>query len=62
LKKLRHPEEAYDIAYHGSRRFVGWGGGIPVRKDGEVVGSIAVSGLSSDEDIELATLGAATVG
>jgi glc operon protein GlcG len=61
-EKSRHPEQGYDIAYYGDRRFVGWGGGIPVRKDGEVVGSIAVSGLSSDEDIELAMLGAATVG
>jgi glc operon protein GlcG len=61
-EKSRHPEQGYDIAYYGDRRFVGWGGGIPVRKDGEVVGSVAVSGLSADEDIELATLGAATVG
>lgn len=61
-EKSRHPEKGFDIAYYGDPRFVGWGGGIPVHKDGEVVGSIAVSGLSSDEDVELATLGAATVG
>ena len=61
-EKSRHPEQGFDIAYYGDPRFVGWGGGIPVRKDGEVVGSIAVSGLSSDEDVELATLGAGTVG
>jgi glc operon protein GlcG len=61
-EKSRHPEQGFDIAYYGDRRFVGWGGGIPVRQDGEVVGSVAVSGLSADEDIELATLGAATVG
>jgi len=30
---------------------VGWGGGIPVWKNGEVVGAVAVSGLSSNEDI-----------
>ena len=36
-------------------KFVGWGGGIPVWKDGEVVGAVAVSGLSSSEDIVLAT-------
>jgi glc operon protein GlcG len=61
-EKSRHPEQGFDIAYYGDPRFVGWGGGIPVRRDGEVVGSVAVSGLSADEDIELATLGAATVG
>jgi glc operon protein GlcG len=55
--KVRHPEKGHDIAYYGDPRFVGWGGGIPVRKDGEVVGAIGISGLSSTEDIELATLG-----
>jgi uncharacterized protein GlcG (DUF336 family) len=60
-EKSRHPEQGCDIACCGDPRFVGWGGGIPVRKDGEVVGSVAVSGLSADEDIELATLGAAAV-
>jgi glc operon protein GlcG len=61
-EKSRHPDQGFDIAYYGDPRFVGWGGGIPVRRDGEVVGSVAVSGLSADEDMELATLGAATVG
>jgi glc operon protein GlcG len=61
-EQSRHPEQGYDIAYYGDPRFVGWGGGIPVFKDGEVVGSVAVSGLSADEDAELAVLGAATVG
>ena len=60
-EQSRHPEQGYDIAYYGDPRFVGWGGGIPVEKDGEVVGSVAVSGLSADEDAELAALGAATV-
>ena len=56
-EKARHPEKGFDIAYYGDPRFVGWGGGVPVWRDGEVVGAVAVSGLSSDEDIELATLG-----
>ncbi|HEX3354754.1 MAG: GlcG/HbpS family heme-binding protein [Terriglobales bacterium] len=56
-EKVRHPEKGHDIAYYGDSRFVGWGGGIPVWKDGEVVGAVAVSGLSSSEDIVLATLG-----
>ena len=53
----RHPEKGHDIAYYGDPKFVGWGGGIPVWRDGEVVGAVAVSGLSSSEDIVLATLG-----
>jgi glc operon protein GlcG len=60
-EKARDPEKGIDIAYYGDPRFVGWGGGIPVWRDGEVVGAVAVSGLSSAEDIELATLGAKLV-
>jgi glc operon protein GlcG len=56
-EKVRHPEKGHDIAYYGDPKFVGWGGGIPIWKDGEVVGAIGVSALSSAEDIELATLG-----
>ncbi len=55
--KVKHPEKGHDIAYYGDAKYVGWGGGIPVRKNGDVVGSVAVSGLSSVEDIALATLG-----
>jgi len=55
--KVRHPEKGHDIAYYGDPRFVGWGGGIPIWKNGEVAGAVAVSGLSSAEDIALATLG-----
>jgi glc operon protein GlcG len=53
--KVRDPEKGHDIAYFGDKRFVGWGGGIPIWKDGVVAGAVAVSGLSSREDIELAT-------
>jgi uncharacterized protein GlcG (DUF336 family) len=33
-----------------------------VWKNGEVVGAVAVSGLSSNEDVVLATLGAELIG
>ena len=56
-ERIKHPEKGHDIAYFGDPNYVGWGGGIPVWKDGEVVGAVAVSGLSSAEDIALATLG-----
>ena len=56
-EKVKHPEKSHDIAYYGDANYVGWGGGIPVLKNGEVVGAVAVSGLSSAEDIALATLG-----
>jgi len=57
----RHPEKGFDIAYFGDPKFVGWGGGVPVWKNGEVIGAVAVSGLPQTEDIELATLGAQTI-
>ena len=56
-EKVKHPEKGHDIAYYGDPKYVGWGGGIPVWKNGEVIGAVAVSGLSSNEDIILATLG-----
>lgn len=57
-EKVRHPERGHDIAYYGDPKFVGWGGGIPVLKNGEVAGAVAVSGLSASEDSSLASLGA----
>jgi len=56
-EKVKHPEKGHDIAYYGDPKYVGWGGGIPVWKNSEVVGAVAVSGLSSNEDIALAALG-----
>jgi glc operon protein GlcG len=56
-EKMRDPVKGFDIAFYGDSRFVGWGGGIPIRKNGEVVGAIGVSGLSSAEDIALASVG-----
>lgn len=57
--KVKHPEKGFDIAYYGDPRFVGWGGGVPVWKDGDVVGAVAVSGLPSAEDVALANFGIA---
>lgn len=60
--KIRHPEKGFDIAFYGDPRFVGWGGGLPIWRDGEVVGSVGVSGLSSAEDVQLATAGIEAIG
>ena len=56
-EKVRNPEKGHDISYYGDPRFVGWGGGLPVFKNGELAGAVAVSGLSSAEDASLAQLG-----
>ena len=60
-QKVRDPEKGFDIAYYGDPRFVGWGGGLPVRINDQVAGAVAVSGLPEAEDIEMATLGVAAI-
>jgi glc operon protein GlcG len=56
-QRSRHPENGWDLANYGDRRYVGWGGGLPVWADGSVVGAVAVSGLTQQEDVELAQAG-----
>lgn len=60
--KVRHQEQGFDISYYGDPRFCGWGGGVPVKKDGRLVGSVAVSGLPQEEDMEVVLLGIAAIG
>lgn len=55
-KKVRSADQGFDIAYYGDSRFVGWGGGMPVMVDGVCVGAVSVSGLTEDEDAEIAAL------
>jgi glc operon protein GlcG len=57
----RDPKSGFDMAYYGDHRYIGWGGGIPVSVEGEVIGAIAVSGLTEQEDVELATIGLAAI-
>lgn len=54
----RDRDKGFDIGYFGDPKFTGWGGGVPVWKEGKVVGAVAVSGLPQAEDIELATAAA----
>ena len=56
-QKVRDAENGFDIAYYGDPRFIGWGGGVPVRVNGQVVGAVAVSGLPEAEDMQVAALG-----
>lgn len=54
-------ERGFPLTNYGELRYVTWGGGVPVRSGGEVVGAIGVSGLTEEEDVELALLGASLV-
>ena len=61
-ERVRHPEDGHDISYFGDPRIVGWGGGIPIRRNGHVIGAVAVSGLPQAEDMEVAAMGVAAIG
>jgi glc operon protein GlcG len=61
-KASRDPRSGFDISFYGDARYVGWGGGIPVRRGGKVIGAVAVSGLPEElDDAALAELGAAAL-
>ncbi|MGA9658490.1 MAG: heme-binding protein [Asticcacaulis sp.] len=51
----------WDVYYHGDSRFVGWDGGAPVFYRDQCIGSVAVSGLSGEEDFEIAQIGVAAI-
>jgi glc operon protein GlcG len=57
----RDLKSGFDMAYYGDTRYIGWGGGIPVINEGRVIGAIAVSGLTEQEDIELANIGLSSI-
>ncbi len=58
----RDAVNGFDMAYYGDSRYIGWGGGMPVRINGQVAGAVAVSGLPEQEDMELVALGVAAIG
>ena len=60
-RRSRDPNTGFDISYYGDPRYLGWGGGLPVLVDGEVVGAVAVSGLTDVEDEALAAIGVASI-
>jgi len=50
----RMQETNFPMTNFGSLRYTGWGGGLPIIHEGQVIGAIGVSGLTSEEDVELA--------
>ena len=51
-------KSGFPLTYFGDTRYVGWGGGVPVWSNGRVVGAVGVSGMSEDEDMTVARMGA----
>ena len=54
-------QDAWPLTNFGDLRYVGWGGGVPLRADGLVIGGVGVSGLPEEVDMELARAGAAVL-
>jgi len=54
-------EGGWDVHYHGDSRYLGWEGGAPVFFQGTCIGSVAVSGLTGEEDFEIAQIGVAAI-
>jgi glc operon protein GlcG len=58
----RSREEGWPISNFGDLSYTGWGGGVPIRYNGQVVGAVGVSGLPEAEDVALAEMGVKVVG
>ncbi len=54
-------EEGFPLTNFGDLRYTGWGGGVPIVYEGQVVGAVGVSGLPEAEDARLAEIGAAVI-
>ena len=54
-------ERGFPVTNFGELRYVTWGGGVPIENGDETIGAVGVSGLSEEEDIELAELAAAQI-
>lgn len=55
-------EKQFPLTNFGDPRYVGWGGGVPIVYQGQVIGAVGVSGLPEEEDMVLAGMGAALIG
>ena len=53
--------EDFPMTNFGELRYVGWGGGVPITYQGQVIGAVGVSGLPEEEDMQLARLGAGVI-
>jgi glc operon protein GlcG len=55
-------EEDFPLTNFGELGYVGWGGGVPLVVDEEIIGAIGISGLPETEDMKLARWAAGTLG
>jgi glc operon protein GlcG len=55
-------EKGWPMTNFGELRYVSWGGGVPIKHEGVVVGAVGVSGVPEERDMELAQLGVDALG
>ena len=51
-------KENFPMTNFGDLRYTAWGGGVPIKYEGKVIGAVGVSGLPEKEDMKLARMGA----
>ncbi len=54
-------ETQKDMGYWTDPKITGLGGGMPIEVDGKVIGAVGVSGLSEEQDAELASFAIAQI-
>ena len=60
-KSLKDSVKGYDISFYGDSKYTGFGGGVPIKVKDMVIGAVAVSGLSQEEDEEMAIIGISSI-
>ncbi|GAK56162.1 hypothetical protein U27_03124 [Candidatus Vecturithrix granuli] len=50
--------QGFPMSNFGDMRYTGWGGGVPIVYQGQVVGAVGVSSLPEQEDMKMSRLGA----
>ena len=55
-------EENFPMTNFGDLRYTAWGGGVPIKYQGKVIGAVGVSGLPEAEDMKLARMAATLIG
>ena len=54
-------EQDFPLTNFGEIGYTGWGGGVPLVADGEIIGGLGISGLPEEEDMKIARWAAGTV-
>lgn len=54
-------DKGFPMSNFGDLRYTGWGGGVPIVYQGQVVGAVGVSSLPEQEDVKMSHLGAGVI-